>query len=220
MSKDEQKKAVAKAAINYVQPGMILGIGTGSTVSYFIDELSFIKKSIKGVISSSKLSTKKLRRYGIQVLNLNLISKLSLYIDGADEINLKMQMIKGGGAALTCEKIIAAVSEQFICIVDSTKIVENLGKKFPLPVEVIPMARNYVTHELLKLGGLPKHRSHVITDNGNIIIDVYNLNIVDPIEIEKTINQIAGVVTVGIFASRCADIVLISDSNGIRTLKK
>ncbi|MBK4765373.1 MAG: ribose-5-phosphate isomerase RpiA [Pantoea sp. Brub] len=219
MNKESFKKAVGWAAIDYIQPGDIVGVGTGSTIEHFINALKTIKHKIKGTISSSKNSTKKLKNLGIKVLELNKINSVSVYIDSADEINAQMHMIKGGGAALTCEKIIAAVASKFICIVDITKTVNILGN-FPLPIEIIPIARTFITNELIKFGGIAKYRNNVITDNGNIILDVHNLKITDPILLEKTINSLPGVVTVGLFASRSADIALISGPDGIKTLKK
>ncbi|HGN1327309.1 TPA: ribose-5-phosphate isomerase RpiA [Proteus mirabilis] len=218
MTQDELKKAVGWAAIEYVKPGTIVGVGTGSTASHFIDALATMKGQIEGAVSSSEASTAKLKSYGIPVFDCNEVDSLDIYVDGADEINHQMQMIKGGGAALTREKIIAAVAKTFVCIVDESKQVDVLGK-FPLPVEVIPMARSYVARELVKLGGLPEYRENVVTDNGNVILDVYNLTILNPIELENKINSIAGVVTVGLFANRGADIVLMGTSEGVKTIK-
>ncbi|HBC5916312.1 ribose-5-phosphate isomerase RpiA [Proteus mirabilis] len=218
MTQDELKKAVGWAALEYVKPGTIVGVGTGSTASHFIDALATMKGQIEGAVSSSEASTAKLKSYGIPVFDCNEVDSLDIYVDGADEINHQMQMIKGGGAALTREKIIAAVAKTFVCIVDESKQVDVLGK-FPLPVEVIPMARSYVARELVKLGGLPEYRENVVTDNGNVILDVYNLAILNPIELENKINGIAGVVTVGLFANRGADIVLMGTSEGVKTIK-
>ncbi|MBG2980581.1 ribose-5-phosphate isomerase RpiA [Proteus mirabilis] len=218
MTQDELKKAVGWAALEYVKPGTIVGVGTGSTASHFIDVLATMKGQIEGAVSSSEASTAKLKSYGIPVFDCNEVDSLDIYVDGADEINHQMQMIKGGGAALTREKIIAAVAKTFVCIVDESKQVDVLGK-FPLPVEVIPMARSYVARELVKLGGLPEYRENVVTDNGNVILDVYNLTILNPIELENKINSIAGVVTVGLFANRGADIVLMGTSEGVKTIK-
>ncbi|HEK2639540.1 TPA: ribose-5-phosphate isomerase RpiA [Proteus mirabilis] len=218
MTQDELKKAVGWAALEYVKPGTIVGVGTGSTASHFIDALATMKGQIEGAVSSSEASTAKLKSYGIPVFDCNELDSLDIYVDGADEINHQMQMIKGGGAALTREKIIAAVAKTFVCIVDESKQVDVLGK-FPLPVEVIPMARSYVARELVKLGGLPEYRENVVTDNGNVILDVYNLTILNPIELENKINSIAGVVTVGLFANRGADIVLMGTSEGVKTIK-
>ncbi len=218
MTQDELKKAVGWAALEYVKPGTIVGVGTGSTASHFIDALATMKGQIEGAVSSSEASTAKLKSYGIPVFDCNEVDSLDIYVDGADEINHQMQMIKGGGAALTREKIIAAVAKTFVCIVDESKQVDVLGK-FSLPVEVIPMARSYVARELVKLGGLPEYRENVVTDNGNVILDVYNLTILNPIELENKINSIAGVVTVGLFANRGADIVLMGTSEGVKTIK-
>ncbi|MGN3405873.1 ribose-5-phosphate isomerase RpiA [Proteus mirabilis] len=218
MTQDELKKAVGWVALEYVKPGTIVGVGTGSTASHFIDALATMKGQIEGAVSSSEASTAKLKSYGIPVFDCNEVDSLDIYVDGADEINHQMQMIKGGGAALTREKIIAAVAKTFVCIVDESKQVDVLGK-FPLPVEVIPMARSYVARELVKLGGLPEYRENVVTDNGNVILDVYNLTILNPIELENKINSIAGVVTVGLFANRGADIVLMGTSEGVKTIK-
>ncbi len=219
MTQDELKKAVGWAALDYVTPGTIVGVGTGSTAAHFIDALGSIKHQIEGAVSSSEASTAKLKGLGIHVFNLNEVDSLAVYVDGADEINGQMQMIKGGGAALTREKIVAAVAERFICIADATKQVDVLGK-FPLPVEVIPMARSYVARELVKLGGLPEYRQDVVTDNGNIILDVYNLKILDPIALEVAINALPGVVTVGLFAARGADVALIGTADGVKTITK
>lgn len=219
MTQDELKKAVGWAALKYVRPGTVVGVGTGSTAAHFIDALGTIKQQIEGAVSSSEASTLKLKSLGIPVFDLNEIDRLALYVDGADEINPQMQMIKGGGAALTREKIVAAVADKFICIADATKEVDVLGR-FPLPVEVIPMARAYVARELVKLGGLPEYRQHVVTDNGNIILDVHNLRILDPVALERTINALPGVVTVGLFAARGADIALIGTADGVKTIEK
>lgn len=219
MTQDELKKAVGWAALDYVTPGTIVGVGTGSTAAHFIDALGSIKHQIEGAVSSSDASTAKLKSLGIHVFDSNEVDSLDIYVDGADEINRQMQMIKGGGAALTREKIVAAVAERFICIADATKQVDVLGK-FPLPVEVIPMARSYVARELVKLGGLPEYRQDVVTDNGNIILDVYNLKILDPIALEVAINALPGVVTVGLFAARGADVALIGTADGVKTITK
>lgn len=219
MTQDELKKAVGWAALEYVTPGTLVGVGTGSTAAHFIDALGSIRHQIDGAVSSSEASTQKLQSLGIQVFDLNEVDSLSVYVDGADEINGMMQMIKGGGAALTREKIISAVADKFVCIADESKQVDVLGR-FPLPVEVIPMARSYVARELVKLGGLPEYRQHVLTDNGNIILDVHNLRILDPIALEKAINALPGVVTVGLFAARGADIALIGTASGVKTIEK
>ncbi len=217
MTQDELKKAVGWAALKYVERGTIVGVGTGSTAAHFIDALGSIKNEIEGAVSSSEASTLRLKSLGIPVFDLNEVDSLSVYVDGADEINGAMQMIKGGGAALTREKIIAAVAKKFVCIADESKQVGVLGK-FPLPVEVIPMARSFVARELVKLGGLPEYRQHVVTDNGNIILDVHNLEILDAVALEKAINALPGVVTVGLFASRGADVALIGTADGVKTL--
>ena len=218
MTQDEMKKAAAYAALPYVEKDSIVGVGTGSTVNHFIDALATMKNEIKGAVSSSEASTEKLKSYGIEVFDLNEVSELSIYVDGADEINPYNHMIKGGGAALTREKIVAAVADKFICIVDNTKNVDILGD-FPLPVEVIPMARSYVARELVKLGGDPVYRQGVVTDNGNIILDVHNLSIAEPLKLETQINAIVGVVTNGLFAHRAADVVLVGSPTGVKTLK-
>ncbi|UOU78694.1 ribose-5-phosphate isomerase RpiA [Edwardsiella anguillarum] len=217
MTQDELKKAVGWAALKYVQPGTIVGVGTGSTASLFIDALATMKGQIEGAVSSSDASTAKLKSLGIPVFDLNEVDALDIYVDGADEINGAMQMIKGGGAALTREKIVAAVAKTFVCIVDASKQVDILGH-FPLPVEVIPMARAYVARELVKLGGQPVYRQGVLTDNGNVILDVHNLQIMEPCKLENAINAIAGVVTVGLFANRGADVALVGCADGVKTL--
>tara|TARA_R110000868_G_scaffold10639_4_gene51673 strand:- start:82052 stop:82699 length:648 start_codon:yes stop_codon:yes gene_type:complete len=208
MTQDELKRQVAKQAIEHIEYESIVGVGTGSTVNFFIEELAKIKGKIEGAVSSSDASTALLKQHGIPVYDLNSIDSLPVYIDGADEVNAHKQMIKGGGAALTREKIVAAVAKKFVCIVDASKEVELLGK-FPLPVEVIPMARGHVAREIVKLGGDPEYRQGVKTDNGNIILDVYHLQILDPIDLEQKLNNITGVVTNGIFAMRPADVVLV-----------
>ncbi len=199
------KKLVAKAAFEqFIKPDMIVGVGTGSTVNFFIEKLSQNKDMIKGVVSSSKATTELLKKHNFEIYELNNVDLIDIYIDGADEINDSLQMIKGGGAALTGEKIVSSVSKRFVCIVDESKKVSVLGK-FPLPIEVIPMARSYVARQMVKLGGTPNWRNGVITDYGNSILDVYNLNMLNPVELEKEINQISGVVTNGIFAIKPAD---------------
>ncbi|MFT5704532.1 MAG: ribose 5-phosphate isomerase A [Shewanella sp.] len=218
MTQDEMKKAAGWAALKYVEKDTIVGVGTGSTVNHFIDALATMKADIEGAVSSSEASTQKMKALGIPVYDLNSVDELSVYVDGADEINAHMDMIKGGGAALTREKIVAAVAGKFICIVDNTKQVDILGE-FPLPVEVIPMARSYVARQLVKLGGDPVYREGVVTDNGNIIIDVYNMKIINPKELEDQINRIVGVVTNGLFANRGADILLIGTPDGVKTVK-
>jgi len=218
MTQDEAKKAAAEAALKYVVPGEPLGVGTGSTVNFFIDALAKIRHDIPGAVSSSNASSERLKKIGIEVLDLNNTGQLSIYVDGADEADAHLRLIKGGGAALTREKIVAAASRKFVCIADESKLVKVLGK-FPLPIEVIPMARSYVARELLKLGGSCELRMGVTTDNGNVIIDVRNLEILDPVTLENQINQIPGVVTVGLFAQRPADVLLLGGPNGVRELK-
>lgn len=218
MTQDELKKAVGWAALEYVPEDTIVGVGTGSTAAHFIDALATIKHKIDGAVSSSEASTEKLKSYGIPVFELNAVDEIEVYVDGADEITQHMHMIKGGGAALTREKIISAVAKKFICIADASKKVDILGE-FPLPVEVIPMARSYVARELVKLGGDPVWREGVITDNGNVILDVHNLKIVNPPELEEKINMIAGVVTNGLFAHRGADVCLMGTDTGVTTFK-
>ncbi|AMG02848.1 ribose-5-phosphate isomerase RpiA [Vibrio mimicus] len=215
MTQDEMKKAAGWAALKYVEKGSIVGVGTGSTVNHFIDALGSIKEEIKGAVSSSIASTEKLEALGIRVYDCNDVSELDIYVDGADEINPERDMIKGGGAALTREKIVAAIAKKFVCIVDGTKAVDVLGH-FPLPVEVIPMARSYVARELVKLGGDPVYREGVITDNGNVILDVYNMKITHPKDLETKINGIPGVVTVGLFAHRGADVVITGTPQGAK----
>lgn len=218
MTQDEMKKNAAWAALEFIPRNTVVGVGTGSTVNHFIDALASIKHDIKGAVSSSVQSTEKLKALGIAVLDLNSIDSFSVYVDGADEINAQKHMIKGGGAALTREKIVAAVADTFICIVDQSKQVEVLGK-FPLPVEVIPMAAGYVARELTKLGGRPVLRAGVTTDNGNVILDVHDLAIRAPIELEQQINNIVGVVTNGIFAMRAADMVLVGSATGTQVIR-
>lgn len=219
MNQDQKKQQVAEAAVSYIEPDSIIGVGTGSTVNYFIDAMASRIDDIAGAVSSSEESTKRLKALGIEVLDLNSVSELSIYVDGADEITEHKHMIKGGGAALTREKIVAAVAKKFICIIDDSKQVPMLGK-FPLPVEVIPMARSYVARELVKLGGDPVYREGVTTDNGNIILDVHNLKIMDPVELENSINQIVGVVTNGLFAKRGANVVLVGTDQGVVTISE
>jgi ribose 5-phosphate isomerase A len=211
MTKDEEKRLAAQRAIGYVQPGTIIGVGTGSTVAHFIDALGAMQQRIEAAVSSSEQSTARLKERGIRVVDLNDVGELAIYVDGADECDPHRCLIKGGGAALTREKIITAASKTFICMVDSSKCVDVLGK-FPLPVEVIPMARSYVAREIVKRGGRPVWRESVVTDNGNSILDVHDLRITDPVGLEAELNQISGVVCVGLFARRPADIVLIGDS--------
>ena len=216
MTQDELKQKVAQAALHYIKDVSIVGVGTGSTVRHFIDYLAEFKSDIEGAVSSSEMTTAHLKKVGIPVLDLNTVGTLDVYIDGADEVTPHKHMIKGGGGALTREKIIGAASKKFICIVDETKCVDVLGA-FHLPIEVIPMARSYVAREMVKLGGQPVWRENFITDNHNEIIDVHNLNILDPIELEKIINNITGVVTNGLFAMRAADVVLVGKGTEVIT---
>lgn len=214
MTQDEMKQAVARAAVDYVKGG-IIGVGTGSTANYFIDELARVKGRIDAAVASSEATAARLKANGIQVVDLNSVDELEIYVDGADEITQHFHMIKGGGGALTREKIVAACARYFVCVADQSKLVGVLGK-FPLPVEVIPMARGYVARELVKLGGQPVLREGFTTDNGNVILDVRNLNILDPVALETQINQITGVVTNGLFARRPADILLLGTEAGVR----
>lgn len=216
-TQDELKQQVANAAINYVKSG-IIGVGTGSTANYFIDALAEIKNKIDGAVASSEATSDRLKSHGIEVFDLNDINGMDIYVDGADEITEHMHMLKGGGGALTREKIVAANAKEFICICDESKYVPILGK-FPLPVEVLPMAKSYVARELTKLGGQPELRDFT-TDNGNIILDIHGLKITDPIEMEIKINQIVGVVTNGLFATRPADTLLLATDKGVKTIKK
>jgi len=218
MTQDEMKKAAAIKALEYIENDTIVGVGTGSTVNHFIDALATIKNKIEGAVSSSEESSKRLKAHGIEVFDLNNVDILDVYVDGADEITKHMSMIKGGGAALTREKIVAAVANKFICIADDSKQVEVLGN-FPLPVEVIPMARSYVARELVKLGGDPEYRQGVITDNGNVILDVHNLSIIDPKKLEADINAIVGVVTNGLFAQRGADVLILGTKSDVRIIE-
>lgn len=218
MSQDALKQAAAKAAAALVPEGAIVGVGTGSTVNFFIDELARMKNRIEGAVSSSEASAQRMKAAGIPVFDLNGVRELPVYVDGADEVTRHLMMIKGGGGALTREKIVAAVARQFICIADTSKLVDVLGK-FPLPVEVIPMARSHVAREIVKLGGQPEWRSNFVTDNGNVILDVRNLTIIDPPDLETRLNQITGVVTNGLFARRGADVLLLAGKNGVETLR-
>ncbi len=217
MTQDEQKRLVAREAIKYVVADAYVGVGSGSTANYFIDELAAIKNRIKAAVASSVKTAERLERLGIRLVELNSISDLPVYIDGADETTAHGAMIKGGGGALTREKIVAAVAGKFVCIVDHSKLVGVLGR-FPLPVEVIPMARSHVARELVRLGGEPQLREHFSTDNGNIILDVANLVILNPAELEAKLNNIAGVVTNGLFARRGADVILVGSDDGVQTL--
>jgi len=218
MTQDEMKQAVARAAIEHVPAG-IIGVGTGSTANYFIDELAKVKGRIDGAVASSVATAERLKRHGIQILDLNEAGEMAVYVDGADEITRHMAMIKGGGGALTREKIVAACAKKFVCIVDESKLVDVLGR-FPLPVEVIPMARSYVARQLVKLGGNPVLRAGFTTDNGNVILDVHGLHILDPVALEGEINQIVGVVTNGLFARRGADVCLMGTPEGVQTLTR
>ncbi|MGD9152908.1 MAG: ribose-5-phosphate isomerase RpiA [Gammaproteobacteria bacterium] len=213
MSKDQMKKNAAIAALEYIEAGTILGIGTGSTVNFFIDELAKVKHKIEAAVSSSKQSTERLKRLGIQIIDLNTADDIPIYVDGADEVNHHLQMIKGGGGALTGEKIVASVAQKFICIADQNKLVETLGI-FPVAVEVIPTARSYVAREIVKLGGNPQYREGFISDWGNVILDVYHLPLLEPLKMEETLNNITGVVTNGIFAKNPADITLLGTQDG------
>jgi ribose 5-phosphate isomerase A len=223
MTQDELKQAVAEAAVSYILPILesdtIVGVGTGSTANLFIDELAKHKNKFDGTVASSEASAERLKKHGIPVYDLNSVNEIRVYIDGADESNEYLHLIKGGGAALTREKIVVACSEEFVCIADESKLVGVLGD-FPLPVEIIPMARGHVARELVKLGGDPVYREGVVTDNGNHILDVYNLEILDPAALEKSIDGIVGVVTNGLFAKRPADILLLATKDGIKTLKR
>lgn len=222
MNQDQLKSAVAKAALEYIQPKLendsIIGVGTGSTANYFIDQLAAIKHQFDGAVASSEATAERLKSHGIPVYELGTVDEMEFYIDGADETNAHLQLIKGGGGALTREKIVAAVAKKFLCIVDASKKVDVLGN-FPLPVEVIPMARSYVGRELVKLGGDPVYREDFITDNGNQILDVYNLKILNPKELEEKINNITGVVTNGLFAIRPADLLFVGSSSGVEVLE-
>ncbi len=218
MNSEQKKKISAEAALEYVKPGSVIGVGTGSTVNHFIDLLAEkMPGQIEAAVSSSEASTARLEKWGIRVIDLNDSKRLSIYVDGTDESNHKLHLIKGGGGALTREKIVAAASDQFICIADDSKLVDMLGK-FPLPVEVIPMARNLVTKELESLGGRPRWRENFVTDNGNIILDVHNLEIDDAPALENRINAITGVVCVGLFAHRPADVLILGGDNGVRKI--
>jgi len=214
MSQDDKKREVAKAAIEYIENDTIVGVGTGSTVNFFIEELANIKGRIEGAVSSSVASEELLKQHNIPVLPLNSVIEIPVYVDGADEATEHRHLIKGGGGALTREKIVAAASAQFVCIIDDSKMVSMLGE-FPLPVEVIPMAQSYVARQITKLGGQPKLRQDFTTDNGNIILDVHNMKIDNPVELEQKLNQIVGVVTSGLFAQRPADILLIASNEGV-----
>lgn len=222
MDQNAKKKAVAQAAIEYIRPKLesdtIVGVGTGSTANFFIDYLAEVKGLFDGAVASSEASAERLASYGVPIYDLNAVDHVAVYVDGADETNSALQLIKGGGAALTREKIVAAVADEFVCIADASKWVNTLGD-FPLPVEVIPMARAHVARELVKLGGNPVSREGVVTDNGNEIIDVYDWQITDPVGTEQKINAIVGVVTNGLFANRSADVLLLGDEDGVKTIQ-
>ena len=217
MTQDELKRRVAVEALRYVVKDAPVGVGSGSTVNYFIDELALVKRNLPGAVAASEASAERLRRHGIRVLELNDVDELPVYVDGADEITEHLHMVKGGGGALTREKIVAAVAKKFVCIADASKLVPMLGR-FPLPVEVIPMARAYVARELVKLGGQPKLREGFTTDNGNVILEVSGLEILDPVALETAINNITGVVTNGLFARRGADVLLLGTPGGVKTV--
>ena len=219
MTQDELKKAVAKAAVAHVPADCIIGVGTGSTANFFVDELARIKGRLEGAVASSEATAARLKAAGIRVFDLNSVDELPLYVDGADEVTRHLHMIKGGGGALTREKIVAAVAGKFICIADEAKLKDVLGA-FPLPVEVIPMARSHVARELVRLGGQPELRQGFTTDNGNVILDVYGLAIVNPVALEGDLNQIVGVVTNGLFARRGADLLLLGTRDGVKTLTR
>ena len=217
MSLEKKKLAAAMGALDYIQAGDVVGVGTGSTANHFIDALAGIKGKIDGTVASSEATARRLKEHGIQVLDLNSVSSLPVYVDGADEATRHKHLIKGGGGALTREKIVAGVSEKFVCIADDTKLVDTLGA-FPLPIEVIPMARSHVARQLVKHGGVPELREGYRTDNGNLILDVHNLEILNPVDKERELNNIAGVVTVGIFALRPADILVLGEESGLRII--
>lgn len=217
MTQDEQKRAVAATALQYIPIGSIVGVGTGSTANYFIDELAKIKNKIEGAVASSDATAQRLKEHGVEVLDLNDITDIPVYVDGSDEITEHLHMIKGGGGALTREKIVAAVARKFICIADQSKLVEVLGN-FPLPIEVIPMARSYVAREIVLLGGQPALRQGFKTDNGNVILDIHGMRIMNPVELEAKLNQITGVVTNGLFALRPANVLLLGTDSGVKTI--
>ena len=219
MTQDELKRAVAREAIKHVVEDAVIGVGTGSTANFFIDELARMRNRIAGAVASSERSAARLKGHGIRVFDLNSVNELPVYIDGADEITEHLAMIKGGGGALTREKIVAAVARKFVCIADESKLVPVLGK-FPLPVEVITMARAYVARQMVKLGGQPKLREGFATDNGNIVLDVWGLSILNPVELETAVNNISGVVTNGLFARRGADVLLLGTKTGVRTIAR
>lgn len=217
MTQDEMKRKAAEAALEYVITDEIVGVGTGSTVNHFIDALAEIKHKIKGAVSSSEASTERMEGYGIKVYDLNEVNGIEVYIDGADESDHYLNLIKGGGGALTREKIIAGASRKFVCIADESKLVDVMGE-FPLPIEVIPMARSFIAREIVKIGGQPVYREGFVTDNGNDILDVHNLRIMDAVKLENDLNKLPGIVTVGIFANRPADVLILGTPNGAKTV--
>jgi ribose 5-phosphate isomerase A len=219
MTQDELKKRVAAEALKHVVEDAVVGVGSGSTVNFFIDALATIKGRIEGAVAASEASAERLKKHGIRVFDLNSVNELPVYVDGADEITEHLHMIKGGGGALTREKIVAAVAKRFVCICDASKLVPVLGK-FPLPVEVVPMARSHIGRELLRMGGHPVLRENYKTDNGNLILDCHGLTLIDPARTESELNNLAGVVTNGIFARRPADVLLLAEPTGVRTIKK
>ena len=216
-SADALKRAVAEAALAYVEDGEVLGVGTGSTANHFIDGLKAIRHKVRAAVASSESTRQRLEAIGIEVVDLNQVDRIGIYVDGADEINAALEMIKGGGGALTREKIVAALAQKFICIADESKWVRQLGR-FPLPIEVIPMARSLIARELVKLGGSPVYRTGFVTDNGNVILDTYGLDISNPVELEGHLNNLVGVVTSGLFARRPADVLLLGSAGGVRTI--
>lgn len=218
MNQDDKKRQAAAAAISFVPRDVVIGVGTGSTANYFIEELVKIKGRLQGAVASSEATARRLRAHGIEVVELNDAGPLALYVDGADEANAARQLIKGGGGALTREKIVAAASQRFVCLLDDSKLVARLGQ-FPLPVEVIPMSRSFVARELVKLGGQPEYRAGFTTDNGNLILDVYHLEMTDPRRLEQTLNQIPGMVSNGLFANRPADVLLVGAADGVRQIE-
>ena len=217
MTQDQLKKAVAQAALKHVVEDKVVGVGSGSTVNFFIDALATIKGRIEGAVAASEASAQRLKQHGIRVFDLNSVNELPVYVDGADEITEHLHMIKGGGGALTREKIVAAVADKFVCICDASKLVPVLGK-FPLPIEVIPMARSYIGREIVRRGGLPELRQNFTTDNGNLILDCFGLTILNPAQLEADLNNLAGLVTNGIFARRPADVLLLGEAGGVRTI--
>jgi ribose 5-phosphate isomerase A len=219
MTQDELKQGVAREAMKYVVYDEVIGVGSGSTANFFVDELGKVKTRIAGAVASSEKTAERLKKHGIRLFDLNAVNELPVYIDGADEITEHLTMIKGGGGALTREKIVAAVAKKFVCIADESKLVPVLGR-FPLPVEVIPMARGHVARQMVKLGGQPKLREGFTTDNGNIVLDVWGLSILNPVEMETSINNIAGVVTNGLFARRGADVLLLGTGSGVKTVSR